>query len=142
MNKNYLKKYNNKNKNCKPLSWNDIILYCHNISNFLKNKNITGLIPIPRGGIIPAALISYELNIPIKNKIELNSDVIIDEIVDSGITLKKIKKLYPNNLFICLHVNKINFKLIKIKPDYFCDYVDKYVIYPWEKSITIKNNKK
>lgn len=109
------------------LSYNDKIL------KFLKNKTVTGIVPILRGGGIPAVLLSEALKVPLIYEVKQKTDVIIDEIVDFGMTLKRYKKKYPDNLFICYHVNKNNFKEKNIKPDFFCEYTENYIIYPWEK---------
>jgi hypoxanthine phosphoribosyltransferase len=114
------------------LSYGDIGEQCEKIVNFLKNKKVTGIVPIPRGGVFPAFVISNKLNIPLKERVEGKNDVIVDEIVDFGLTFHKIKKLYPRNLFVCLHLNKNNFKLKK-KPDFFVKKVSKYIVYPWER---------
>ncbi len=113
------------------VSWEQIELACIKIYKFLKNKRIDGLVPIIRGGALPAVILSYKLNKPIKEKVENKYDVIIDEIVDFGMVFKSYKKKYPDNLFVCVHLNKNNFKL-KQKPDFYVSEVDKYIVYPWE----------
>ena len=113
------------------ISWKELINECKEIAKFLKDKKISSLVPIIRGGVVPAVIISNILNIPIKNKIENEKDVIIDEIVDFGMVLRRYKRKYPKNLFICLHLNTKHFKQ-KTKPDFYVREVEKFIIYPWE----------
>jgi len=105
--------------------------YCLEIAKFLRKKKITGIVPIFRGGIFPAVLLSHILNVPLKDVTDNNNDVFVDEIVDHGVTFRRYHKKYPKNMFVCIHINKNHFKS-DIKPDFFCEYVDTYIIYPWE----------
>lgn len=117
------------------VSWQEFNNYVMKIKEFLKEKTVTGIIPIIRGGITPGIILSHHLNVPIKNKPELPTDVIVDEIVDFGLTLKTYKRKYPNNLFVCIDLNKKHFKL-KFKPDFYVREVDKFIVYPWENKET------
>jgi len=116
------------------MTWTEIESMCSEIINFLSDKDIEGIYPIIRGGVIPAVIISHKLGLKIKDSITSDKDVIIDEIIDFGMTLKSYKRKYPNNLFVCLHLNKKNFRpeKQKVKPDFYVKEVDKFVRYPWE----------
>lgn len=113
------------------VSWYEIHNLCKQIAEYLKMKNVSGIIPILRGGAIPAVIVSSMLNIPVKYQRTSKYDVFIDEIVDYGLTIKSIKSKYPNNLFVCLDLNTAHFKQ-KIKPDCYIRKVNKYIVYPWE----------
>ena len=74
------------------LTWEDIQqdvdILCHKLQS-KKFQFITGL---PRGGLIPAVLISHKLDITYKSfhlpkSIPLNEYLLIDDIADSGETL-------------------------------------------------------
>jgi hypothetical protein len=114
-------------------TYKKIELDCEKIVDFLRGKIITGIVPIPRGGVIPAVIISHLLNIPLKIEVTSDSDVIIDEIIDSGLTLKSTKQKYPRNLFVSLYFKSKNFKLLRTKPDFYVEEVDKWCVFPWEK---------
>lgn len=67
----------------------------HTMKNYIEDiKLLTGKInrkydsiyPIPRGGYLPAIIISQELNIPISFELTKNS-LIVDDLIDSGKTL-------------------------------------------------------
>ena len=105
--------------------------YCVKVAEFLENKKVSGIVPIPRGGVVPGVILSYLINKPIKEKVTSPEDVIIDEIVDFGMTFKRIKKEHPKNIFVCLCLNSRNFRF-KIKPDFYVIEIDKWAVFPWE----------
>lgn len=114
------------------INWETLKQDCVLISNFLKNKNISGIVPILRGGAIPAVIISNILSVPMKEIVDNVNDVIIDEIVDFGMTFRRKKKKYPKNLFVTLYLNSKNYKYEDIVPDYYIKKVNKFIVFPWE----------
>lgn len=115
------------------VSWEKIYSDCEKLRSVLNGKLIDGIVPIYRGGVIPAVILSNLLNKPIKTEVTSDNDVIIDEIVDFGMTLKSWKRKYPNNSFVCLYLNSKHFKFCKMKPDFYVEEVDKWLCFPWEK---------
>jgi hypoxanthine phosphoribosyltransferase len=78
------------------LNWQDIDNIIDEIApKLLDYKNIY---PIPRGGLIPAVILSHKLEIPITDTID-NNTLIIDDICDSGLT---IKNFLDTNKVACL----------------------------------------
>lgn len=75
---------------------------------------------VPRGGIIPAAMMGEVVDDPIE------ADFIIDDIIDSGATRDRYRKLYPNTPFVAL-INKQD-------PVTKFDHHDGWIIFPWETS--------
>ena len=114
------------------LSWSELEKLVFKILIFLRDKNVTGIVPIPRGGILPALILANYLKVEMKNKPDNKNDIIVDEIVDFGLTLKTYKKKFPDNLFVCIDINKRHFKLKNIKPDFYVREVNKFIVYPWE----------
>ena len=117
------------------LDWNEINFCISKICKFLKNKKISGVVPILRGGACPALMVSQHLNIPLKIKVDCDDDILIDDIVDFGITMKRYKRKYPKNIFVALHLNSKNFKLKQNKPNFYVKKVENFIVYPWEKDI-------
>ena len=97
---------------------------------------------IPRGGLILAVLYSHRFNI---QYLEHPSNhyphlLILDDIADSGITLKKWKESLNVPLYGTLHYKKSSC----IEPDFYGSKLikeDRWIVYPWEKkdSNTIQN---
>ena len=122
------------------VDWNEInylvfkIIYKIKESN-LKFKNIYG---IPRGGLIPAVMLSHRLDIPLV-KGDIGPDtLVVDDICDSGETLDKLVKKYQT-----LYSFPFNLKtaVLHCKPHTSCFeptlYVEKWnknvwLTYPWE----------
>lgn len=159
------------NNNINYFDWNTISEVIKNMSEEIKdNYNPEIIISIVRGGMIPSVILSHNLNIRnIKNikSIETESDqinankhepvidenidfseirgkkvLIVDDIIGSGATIKKIKQVVkmwqPRELrtAICI-VNEENWKKSnEISYDKEIEYIGKvvsgWVVFPWE----------
>jgi hypoxanthine phosphoribosyltransferase len=93
----------------------------------------------PRGGLIPAVVLSHRLGISLTqdyiNVGHLNV-LIIDDICDTGKTISE---------YVGYHSATLHYKLTAIiKPTYYSEITDKWVVYPWENidSETIQDYKK
>ena len=128
-------------KDKKYLDWGDVELLvkdlCEQIwAAEMPFKNVFGL---QRGGLIPAVMISHELNIPMtKGTIETDT-LIIDDICDSGVTLDEfytkhqVDYAFPFNLkTACLHYKPNTSKFI---PTFWSGQLetDDWIVYPWER---------
>lgn len=127
-------------KNVKRLGWRSIELIVRHMASHVEkhlesqakihniSKEYLHIIPIARGGLIPATMLSHELGIPIHHvlnvkaykgttirpggiyfgsKLELSADtlkaaIFIDDIVDTGCTIEFIRKYYPTAVFSAL----------------------------------------
>lgn len=82
------------------LSWGDvdelIDKLCGRILNDL--PLIDSVYGIPRGGLIPAVLVSHGLKLPYVNAIGKNT-LVVDDICDSGVTLKNSPGIYTAVLY-------------------------------------------
>ena len=138
------------------IDWNEIndlvfrlfhkIITNSSLFNDLEIENIYGL---PRGGLIPAVMLSHQLGIPMA-KGDIGPDtLIVDDICDSGETLDKLVKKYQT-----LYSFPFNLKtaVLHYKPHTSCFeptfYSEKWnkdvwLVYPWEKedSETIQDYK-
>jgi hypoxanthine phosphoribosyltransferase len=96
-------------------------------------ENIIAVYGLPRGGLIPAVLLSHKLGIKYINEWPLIKDLyhpdnvlIVDDICDSGKTLKE----YNNHPTTTLHYKPSAIT----KPTFYNDIVDEniWIVYPWE----------
>lgn len=119
-----------------------------------EKRPFTAVIGISRGGLVPAAIISYELDIPLgavfvkayKAKSTLDEKVIwdekihginidetnivfVDDIVDSGTTMKYLKKIHPKATTMSLFKNVNS----SFEPDWFGDTSVDWVEFPYDK---------
>ena len=110
------------------LDWGEIErlieILCENIVT--KIPTIDSVLGIPRGGLIPAVLISHRLELPLVTLPEPHT-LVVDDIADSGKTLSNTPGIYTGVLHYKPHTSKF-------KPDLFAvEYKgDDFLVYPWE----------
>lgn len=107
------------------ISWGDLDFLVKKLAKQIAphKSKYTSLFGIPRGGIYVAQALSVYLNLPLTTELKKDS-LVVDDIVDSGKTLKKYKG-YDTAV---LH-DKPN---ASVKPYYSVEQTTKWVVYPWE----------
>ena len=116
------------------ISWNVVDECVLDIAEHLIRTEIKfdGVYGIPRGGAVLAVMLSHKLDIPFIIDLKDGDDyIIIDDIVDTGETLKKYKEQPEcrNSYFVTIHEHEQS----SVKPDYSVLYKeDKWIVYPWE----------
>ena len=99
------------------VKWEDIDKYINKVSEQFKNKNITGVYGLPRGGLVFAVMLSHKLNIPLLLA-PITGCIIVDDICDSGESLLHYTtNKYDNNKYYIttMYYNKNS----QIKVDYY-----------------------
>jgi hypoxanthine phosphoribosyltransferase len=83
---------------------------------------------LPRGGLIPAVMLSHKLNLPLVY-FPLENTLIVDDICDTGKTFERINA----NYFACLHYKP---HTSSFKPTIWAKSHEgnEWVIYPWERN--------
>lgn len=119
-------------KPVKILSWQDIHELIDELVPQVLYQNIQFITGVPRGGLIPAVLLSHACDIPFVSNTSLlrnESVLVVDDIVDSGHSMKVFKEVGYKTC--CLHYKK----LAVITPDIYAQIADEdtWLIYPWEK---------
>lgn len=101
---------------------------------------------LPRGGLVPAVMLSHRLGIPFFSKddgsFDFDNILIVDDICDSGKTLEQFKRYKENVKTVTIH-----YKLSACyEPDFWFWLAneDEWLVYPWENenSETIQDYKK
>ena len=114
------------------VGWIEIERYVIKIANSIKRsgKKYSSIYGIPRGGLIPAVLLSHKLNLPLAD--ELKNDkkmLIVDDISDSGKTLEKIKAKNNKNDIATIFVRRGS----TVMPRFYGKKIGKeWLIFPWE----------
>ena len=87
-------------------------------------KSISG---VPRGGLIPAVLLSHKLNIPYTSRVNPNT-LLVDDIVDTGETLKNTSALYTASLIHKPHTSVFT-------PTFYAHthLTDGWIVFFWER---------
>ena len=92
---------------------------------FLDYPNIDSVMGLPRGGLIPAVMISHELGLPYVIHPGKNT-LVVDDINDTGHTLSKAPGVYH----AVLHHKPTS----KFKPNFYAKEVgEEWLVYPWER---------
>ena len=111
------------------LGWDDI----NDLVNTLCEKiiteqpNIDSVFGLKRGGLIPAVMVSHKLGLPWSD-VMLPNTLVVDDICDSGVTLKNTIGCYTAVLHYKPHTSCY-------KPNIYAQIHegDEWIIYPWEK---------
>lgn len=116
------------------VSWNDLEDYILKLKNYMKENNInpTGVYGIPRGGLIIATMLSYDLDIPLLFA-PCKNCIIVDDIADSGRTLLHYTSndTQFNKYFIA---TMFYHKRSLVKPDFYLfEKEDQWINFPWER---------
>tara|TARA_Y100000389_G_C17164632_1_gene366123 strand:+ start:51 stop:638 length:588 start_codon:yes stop_codon:yes gene_type:complete len=110
------------------LCWDDVDKAVNNLCDKIKHDqpNIDSVHGIPRGGLIPAVLISHKLGLPYVGAVGPNT-LVVDDICDSGVTLDKGPGVYTAVLHYKPHTSCF-------KPTIWSELHegDEWLIYPWE----------
>lgn len=141
------------------ISWKKIDNQINNLLDKIEKENFKPdcIIGIACGGLIPATLIAKKLNIKslysinassytnktkgqvkvlhIPNILNAKNILIVDEIADTGDTLKKVLNKFKNkykNLDIKTGTLFVNKNKCKYYPDYYLEKTNKWVIFPWD----------
>jgi len=120
------------------ISWAAFALRVQKLSALIKDSGIKYdyLYGIPRGGLIPAVMLSHILQIPVT--VHLNWDdliinykvLIVDDIADSGKTIEKFINIFDIATVYCkIHLHK--------KPKFYAVEVshDEWIKFPYETAV-------
>ena len=132
-------------KEKKYLSWSEIEIAVERLASniFNSDRGITAITGLPRGGLIPAVMLSHKLKIPyiVNPQLVGNNVLLVDDICDTGETLKRFQN--EANIITCtIHYKKS----ASYEPNFWYRMADEniWIVYPWENktSDTIQDYKK
>ena len=115
------------------VTWEQVLDYVNDVANWVRKNNLkpSGVLGIPRGGMILATLLSYKLDIPLLLGAAPNC-IVIDDIADSGRTLShytdndtQFNKYFITTMYY--HNRSI------VTPDFWVyEKENKWIVFPWE----------
>lgn len=110
-------------------TWEDFELDVNQILSFLAGHGRTynGVFALPRGGLILGVRLSHELDIPLISGGVTRNTLVVDDIADSGdALLTYINRSQCDTVVLHRNIH------CPIKPTFWAQDVEGYVIYPWE----------
>ena len=128
------------------LSWDDIKDVIEKVAEKINNleKKPFYIYGVPRGGLIPATWLSHKTGIKyqqinsvqISKMADLSHILIIDDICDSGKTVKEIRENFPKVKVACLYHKETASET----PDIYGEIVgEEWLVFPWENDEEIGN---
>lgn len=115
------------------LTWRDIEDAIESIAYRIKTSKIefSSITGLYRGGLVPAVMLSHKLNIPYKETPSIGNILVVDDICDSGNTLRKFTN-EPNIYTATIHHKQS----ASVEPNFWYSLVqDKdWIVYPWERN--------
>ena len=128
------------------LSWKDIEALVDNLAEQINkmDKKPFYIYGVPRGGAIPAVWLShktgidyYQLNsAQISKMADLSHILIVDDICDSGETIKKLKESFNKCQTATLYYKETAID----KPDIYGEVTgEEWLVFPWENNEEIGN---
>lgn len=126
----------------KYLSWEEVKSLIGQIYDLVQHNQLDYVIGLPRGGLVPAVILSHKLSVPMMSLAEWKSMpwasssslkiLLVDDIADKGETLKYNIGFfnYQNTVIATLHYKNRS----KIVPSVYGRKVndDVWLCYPWE----------
>jgi hypoxanthine phosphoribosyltransferase len=111
------------------LSWDDVSDLVNTLCEKIitEQPNIDSVFGLKRGGLIPAVMVSHKLGLPWSD-VMLPNTLVVDDICDTGVTLKNTIGCYTAVLHYKPHTSCY-------KPNIYAQIHegDEWIIYPWEK---------
>jgi|TARA_R100001224_G_C4019162_1_gene148757 xanthine phosphoribosyltransferase len=142
----------------KEFSFDQVNILARLLATRAKKYNFTHIIGIARGGLVPAAIMSYELDLPLitcsvssyteneKGKLKINDDLnlskfskdsnllVVDDICDTGETTDWVtQKLILGGIkheVACIFTKRRHVNKIKFYGTVVPE--DKWIVFPWE----------
>ena len=130
----------------KDISWAYVDELINTIARNVTNSDsdIRYIYGIPRGGLIPAVLLSHKLGVPLVQNLK-NFSLVVDDISDSGNTLKGLINTanHPVNRFKYIKTATIfERENTSFTPDFIGEHINyqDWLVFPWEYEIHAVEN--
>jgi len=116
-------------------TWSQFDKSVEHIANKCKYLEFSGIYGVPRGGLCLAVALSHKLKINLISK-PIKNSLIVDDVYETGITLKTFKDLEGARFFVLFS---------KIKPTWwdtvFISKKSEWIVFPWENSLNLKSDR-
>ena len=116
-------------------TWKEFDKSVEHIASKCRFLQFSGIYGVPRGGLCLAVALSHKLKINLISE-PLKNSLIVDDVYDTGITLKNFKDIEGAMFFVLFS---------KIKPTWwntvFISDKSKWIVFPWENTSNIQSDR-
>jgi xanthine phosphoribosyltransferase len=115
-------------------SWEHFNDTVNTLCDALATFEFVGVYGVPRGGVMLAVIISHRLSIPYITNLDVGRGgddlLIVDDIADTGHTIKRLKSVYDTATYATLDYNPSSV----VEPDFWINTKKNsdWIVYPWE----------
>lgn len=135
--------------------WDELHRDIKNLCSILKNEGrYNKIVAVSRGGLLPAGIIAYELDIRNTAVVNVSTYVgnehlrldeiadtdgvgcvdehtlIVDDLVDSGQTFRVMRKQFPKGKFVSVYAKEKGANEVDV---YARKMPDQWIVFPWDK---------
>lgn len=127
------------------LSWKDIENCIYEIAVWGSDIGVTeadaptSIYGIPRGGLVPAVMLSHALSMPLASEIigDGRNQIIVDDICDSGTTMKALELKHPRSSRCAL--------IVRHPQNHNCfagaeHETEDWFVFPWESAVNARKD--
>lgn len=142
------------------IGWDEFHQHCKNLVELLKEKgNFTKIVAVSRGGLVPAGILAYELNIRNCETINMSSyddspaapdalrrddaeielhaavshvdgqTLIVDDLADTGRTFRILRQMYPQAVYCSVYAKEAGKNSVDV---YTKELPEAWIVFPWD----------
>ena len=116
-------------------SWSEFDNDVEHIVNKCKLLEFSGIYGVPRGGLCLAVALSHKLKINLLSEPKKNS-LIVDDIFETGITLKTFKNIEGAKFFVLFSKNKPTWwNSVHLSEK------SEWIVFPWENTLNSESDR-
>lgn len=120
----------------KFVTWNAVETFVNDVVKEYKEKDISGVYGLPRGGLVMAVMLSHRLKVPMLTSPAQNC-IIVDDICDSGESLLHYANQSSSDEIENYHIITMYYKkndLGIIPEKYAATKGEDWIVFPWEEA--------
>ena len=115
-------------------TWDEFDKSVEHIANKCKFLDFSGIYGVPRGGLCLAVALSHKLKINLISEPKKNS-LIVDDVYETGITLKTFKEIEGPMFFVLFSKNKPTWwNSVHLAEK------NEWIVFPWENSLNLQSD--